>query len=119
MTGIVQKNSHKLLSINGMPDHVHILAGVRPSQSVSDLMQDVKGASSKWINDRGLVNGHFEWQEGYGAFSYGKSQISDVIAYIENQEQHHKKKTFLQEYVDFLEKFEVDYNLRYIFKEME
>ena len=82
MTGVVQNNNHKMISINGMPDHVHVLLGMRPSQSISDLMQDVKGASSKWINNKKFVKGKFEWQEGYGAFSYGKSQIKDVIKYI-------------------------------------
>ena len=101
-----------------MPDHIHILIGVRPHQSISDLMQDVKGNSSKWINEKKFAKGKFEWQEGYGAFSYGKSQIKDVIMYIENQEQHHKKKTFIEEYLDFLKKFEVEYDERYIFKEL-
>jgi REP element-mobilizing transposase RayT len=118
ITGIVHNNKHKLISINGMPDHIHILIGVRPHQSISDLMQDVKGNSSKWINEKKFAKGKFEWQEGYGAFSYGKSQIKDVIMYIENQEQHHKKKTFIEEYLDFLKKFEVEYDERYIFKEL-
>ena len=107
MTGIVQNNKHKLIAINGMPDHIHILIGMRPTQSISDLMQDIKGSSSKWINQKGFIKGKFEWQEGYGAFSYGKSQVKDVIAYIENQEQHHSKKTFRDEYMDFLKKFDV------------
>ena len=118
MTGIVQQNKHKLISINGMSDHIHILIGMRPHQSISDLMQDVKGNSSKWINEKKLVKGKFEWQEGYGAFSYGKSQIKDVILYVENQEQHHKKKTFREEYLDFLIKFEIEYDEKYIFKEL-
>jgi putative transposase len=118
ITGITQKNKHRLLVINGMPDHIHILIGMRPTQSISDLMQDIKGGSSKWINEKKLVKGHFEWQEGYGAFSYGKSQIKDVISYIENQEQHHSKKTFKEEYIEFLEKFEVEYDEQFIFKEL-
>lgn len=118
ITGIVQRNKHKLISINGMPDHVHVLIGIRPHQSISDLMQDVKGDSSKWINEKKLVKGKFEWQEGYGAFSYGKSQIKDVIHYIENQEQHHTMKTFIEEYLDFLKKFEIEYDEKYIFKEL-
>jgi putative transposase len=118
ITGIVKNNKHKLISINGMPDHIHILVGMRPTQSVSDLLKDIKGDSSKWINAKKFVNGKFEWQEGYGAFSYGKSQIKDVIAYIENQELHHKKKTFLEEYLEFLQKFEVDYDEKFIFKEL-
>lgn len=118
MAGIVKNNNHKLLSINGMPDHVHILVGLRPSQSISDLLQDVKGSSSKWINSMKLVKGKFEWQEGYGAFSYSKSHLGNVISYIENQEQHHKKKTFLEEYREFLDKFEVEYDEKYLFKEL-
>lgn len=116
ITGIIQMQQHRLLAINGMPDHVHILFGLRPVQSLSDLMQDVKASSSKWINERKFVNGRFEWQQGYGAFSYSKSQLPDVIAYIGNQEIHHKKKTFLEEYKEFLEKFEVPYDERYLFK---
>jgi len=118
ITGIIKNNGHKLICINGMPDHVHILAGIRPSQSISDLMQDIKGSSSKWVNDKRLVTGKFEWQEGYGAFSYGKSQIKNVINYIENQEQHHKKKTFIEEYRNFLEAFEIEFDERYLFKDL-
>ncbi len=118
ITGIVQAKDHKLLAINGMPDHLHLLAGLRPNQSISDLMQDVKGSSSKWINDNRLVKGRFEWQEGYGAFSYGASQVNDVINYIRNQEEHHKRKSFIDEYREFLQKFEIDYDERYIFQEL-
>lgn len=118
ITGIVQNNKHKLICINGMPDHIHILIGVRPHQSISDLMQDVKGGSSKWINEKKFLKGKFEWQQGYGAFSYSKSHVKDVVHYIQNQEQHHQKKTFLQEYVDFLKKFEVEYEELFIFKEL-
>lgn len=118
ITGIVQYHNHKLIVINGMPDHVHILVGIRPSQSISDLMQDVKASSSKWINEKQFLQTRFEWQEGYGAFSYGKSQLNNVIAYINNQEQHHAKKTFREEYLDFLQKFEVDYDERFIFKDL-
>ncbi len=119
ITGIVQAYDHKVLAINGMPDHVHLFFGMRPTQSLSDLMQVAKGSSSKWINDRRFIKGKFEWQEGYGAFSYGKSQASDVITYIQNQEIHHQKKNFLDEYNDLLEKFEVDFDERYVFKEPE
>jgi putative transposase len=118
IAGIIQKNNHKLLCINGMPDHVHALIGMRPAQSVSDLLQDIKGSSSKWINDKKFVKGKFEWQEGYGAFSYGKSQLKDVIAYIENQEQQHLKKSFREEYLEFLQKFEIEYDEKYISKEL-
>jgi len=118
ITGIIRNNNHKLISINGMPDHIHILIGIRPSQSISDLLKDIKSNSSKWINEKKLVKEKFEWQEGYGVFSYSKSQIKDVIAYIENQEEHHRKKSFLEEYLNFLNKFEIDYDEKYVFKEL-
>jgi REP element-mobilizing transposase RayT len=119
ITGIVQNNGHKLLSIGGIADHVHLLFGMRPNQSLSDLMQDIKGNSSKWINENKFVRGHFSWQEGYGAFSYSKSQIPSVIKYIQNQEQHHTKKIFLEEYKDFLKAFDIDYDEWYIFKPLQ
>jgi len=116
ITGIVQNNKHKLLAINGMPDHIHILFGLRPSQSLSDLMQDIKGGSSKWINERQFVRGKFSWQEGYGAFSYSKSDLPNVIRYIECQQQHHQKQKFIDEYLCLLNEFEIDYNDEFIFK---
>ena len=119
ITGIVQEHNHKLLAINGIHDHIHIFFGMRPTQSLSDLMQDVKGGSSKWINEKKFMKLKFEWQEGFGAFSYSKSQVSNVIAYIENQEVHHSKIAFLDEYKHFLKKFEVEYDERYIFKKPE
>jgi putative transposase len=119
ITRIVQNHDHKMLCINGMPDHVHLLFGMRPTQSLSDLMQDIKGDSSFWINDNKLVTGKFSWQAGYGAFSYSKSQIHTVANYIENQKQHHKKKTFLAEYKKILDDFEIEYDESYIFKEIE
>ncbi|MBO7433781.1 MAG: IS200/IS605 family transposase [Salinivirgaceae bacterium] len=119
ITSIIQKNGHKLVAINGTADHVHILFGMRPTQSLSELMKEVKGCSSKWINDERLVNGKFSWQEGYGAFSYGKSQIPMVINYINNQEEHHKKTTFLDEYKKFLELYGIQYDEQYIFKPIE
>jgi putative transposase len=116
ITGIVQNNKHKLLAINGMPDHIHILIGLRPSQSLADLVQNIKGGSSKWINERKFVRGKFSWQEGYGAFSYSKSELVNVIQYIDDQIIHHKRKTFIEEYHDLLREFEVDYDDRYVFK---
>ena len=116
ISGIVQSNNHKLLSINGMPDHIHILFGLRPSQSIADLMQDVKGSSSKWINDKKLVQGKFSWQEGYGAFSYSQSNFGKVIDYIKNQKEHHQKKTFQQEYKSFLKKFDIPFEEKYLFE---
>ena len=117
MSGIIQKYNHKVLAINGMPDHIHILIGMRPTQSVSDLMQDIKGSSSKWINEKKFLKVKFEWQEGYGAFSYSKSNVQTVINYIKNQETHHKTKTFREEYLNFLEAFEIEFDEKYIFKE--
>jgi putative transposase len=119
ITGIIEKNNHKLLVVNGMPDHLHVLFGMRPSQSLSDLLQDIKGSSSKWINEQGFIKSKFSWQEGYGAFSYRKSDLPGLIHYINNQQQHHQKTTFLQEYESLLKEFEVLYDPRYLFKEME
>ncbi len=119
ITGIVQNNKHKMLSINGMPDHVHILFGFRASQSLSELMQDIKGSSSKWINEKRFVKGKFSWQEGYGAFSYSKSELPNVIQYIKNQEGHHKKRSFIEEYEDLLKEFEIVYDERFVFKPVD
>ena len=88
ITGLIQNKGHKVLAINGMPDHIHVFFGMRPTQSISNLLQDIKGSSSKWINRKGLVNGRFSWQEGYGAFSYSKSHINNVIDYIKKQKEH-------------------------------
>ena len=119
ITGIVQNNGHKMLQINGMPDHIHMLFGFRPVQSLSDLMKQVKQDSTKWIDKHGLVDGGFSWQAGYGAFSYSRSQLPQVIKYIQNQELHHNNKTFQEEYLEFLDKFDVDYDKKYIFKPIE
>jgi REP element-mobilizing transposase RayT len=116
MGGIIKTNGHKPLAINGIPDHIHAFIGMKPVQSLSDLMQDIKASSSKWINDHHLVKGHFNWQDGFGAFSYAHSQIDTVIKYINNQQTHHKKKTFKVEYLDMLKKFDVEYNEKYLFK---
>jgi putative transposase len=119
ITGIVQDYDHKVLAINGMPDHVHLFFGMRTTQSISDLMQEVKGHSSKFINKKGFLNSKFSWQEGFGAFSYSKSQVSNVIKYIKDQEKHHATKTFTEEYLEFLIKFEVPFDERYIFKSID
>lgn len=119
MTGIIQNRKHKLLAINCMPDHVHIFIGYQPSQSLPDLMRDVKSNSSKFIHEKGWVSGKFEWQVGYGAFSYSRSHINNVIKYINNQESHHKKLTFKEEYLSFLKKFDVDYDEKYLFDWIE
>ena len=118
ISGILKPHNHKLLAINGMSDHIHIFIGMRPTQSISDLMQDIKGNSSKWINEKSFLKVRFEWQEGYGAFSYSKSHVNNVIDYIKNQEEHHKKESFIAEYLKFLKVFEIEYDERYIFKEL-
>lgn len=119
ITGIFQKHDHKMLQINSMPDHIHIFIGMRPHESVSSLMQLVKSESTKWIKEQNLGNPHFAWQEGYGAFSYAKSQVNDVIRYIQNQQIHHQKETFLDEYKKFLKLFGLEWEEKYIFKEPE
>jgi REP element-mobilizing transposase RayT len=116
VTGIIHNYGHKVLQINGMPDHVHVLFGFRPTQSLSELMQQVKQDSSAWINRKGFLFDKFSWQAGYGAFSYSKSQLPDIIGYIKNQEEHHRKITFTEEHVELLENFGVEYDQRYIFK---
>lgn len=119
ITGIVQNYDHKILAIYSMPDHTHLFAGVRPKQSISDLMRDVKSNSTDFINEQKLVSGKFSWQEGYGAFSYSKSHVKNVINYVLNQPKHHKRKTFREEYIEFLEKFEINYDEKYLFEWIE
>jgi len=118
ITGIIQNHKHKLIAINSMADHIQIFIGMKPIQALSDLLQDIKEYSSKWINRNKFVLGHFNWQTGYGAFSYSHSHIDSVVKYIRNQKRHHQKKTFRQEYIEFLEKFHVEYDERYIFKDV-
>jgi putative transposase len=115
---LINENDCKTFIVNGVEDHIHCLIGLRPRVSISELMQSVKAKSSKWINEQKLTSERFEWQEGYGVFSYSHSQIDAVYRYIENQEEHHKKRTFKEEYLDFLEKFEVSFDERYIFEEL-
>ena len=119
ITGIIQNNEHKILQINSMPDHMHLFIGMRPTQSISSLIQNVKTESSKWIKEKRFCSAPFAWQEGFGAFSYSKSHVPDVIRYIQNQENHHKKESFLEEYRNFLKAFEIAYDEKYIFKEPE
>jgi putative transposase len=97
VTGIVQKSGHKMIAINSMPDHLHLFFGFRPDQSLSDLMRTVKGESSEWINKEKFNPSLFRWQEGFGAFSYARSQVKAVAEYVENQEEHHRKRTFLED----------------------
>lgn len=118
ITGIIQKRGHKLLVINGMPDHIHIFISFNPDDSLSELVKEIKRCSSNYINENKFLKGHFSWQNGYAAFSYSKSQIKKVVQYIENQELHHKKKTFKEEFIEMLKKFEVKYDNKYIFDEV-
>ena len=115
ITGIVQNQGHKLLAIHCMPDHTHIFFGLRPRMSASHLMQEVKADSTNFINRKRWFPGRFSWQEGFGAFSYGHSQIGEVIRYLENQEEHHAKRSFRQEYLSFLKKFNIPYDQKYLF----
>jgi putative transposase len=118
-TGIIRNRKHKLLAINFMPDHVHIFFGYHPAQPLPDLLRDIKSNTSKFINEKQWLPGKFEWQEGYGAFSYSRSHIDKVVKYINNQEEHHKKFSFKDEYLKLLEKFEIDYNDNYLFEWIE
>ncbi|MHC1736378.1 MAG: IS200/IS605 family transposase [Ignavibacteriaceae bacterium] len=119
MTGIVEHHNHKLFAINGMSDHIHLLVSMNPKQAPSDLVYHIKRSSSIWINENKLALGQFAWQDGFGAFTYGKSQIPEVAKYIENQKQHHSKKTFQEEYLKLLELFEIKYDKRYIFNPID
>jgi putative transposase len=115
ITGIVQKREQKMLSVFCMSDHLHALVGIRPNITISDLVRDVKVVSSEFINDKKWLKSKFNWQEGFDAFTYSKSQIDRVVRYILNQENHHKKRTFKEEYIGLLKKFEVDYDEKYLF----
>ncbi|MEO8760894.1 MAG: IS200/IS605 family transposase [Bacteroidia bacterium] len=117
--GIVNGKNQKVYAINGMPDHIHILLSIKPDISLSDLIRDVKANSSKWINTKSFVKGKFQWQEGFGAFSYSQSQLDNVITYINNQEEHHLKKTFKQEYIALLDNFKIEFEEKYVFEWIE
>jgi len=115
ITGIVQNKEQKMLAINGIPDHIHFLIGMKPTCCLSDLVREIKKSSNDFIKDNKLSKFKFSWQEGYGAFSYSHSQLDNVIAYILNQKQHHKEKTFKEEYIEFLTKFNIDFKNEYLF----
>jgi putative transposase len=119
ITGIVQNKEQKMLAINGMPDHIHFLIGMQPACCLSDLIREIKKSSNEFIKDERFCKFHFNWQEGYGAFSYSHSQLDKVIAYIMNQKAHHQRKSFKQEYEDFLKKFNVAYKEQYLFEWIE
>jgi len=105
-----------MLAINGMPDHIHIFVGLHPAIAISDLVQDIKRASNNWINDRGFIKGKFAWQDGYGAFSYGRSQIDHVCKYIFSQKHHHTKQSFKTEYISLLKLFGIEFKDEYLFE---
>ncbi|MBO4488890.1 MAG: IS200/IS605 family transposase [Bacteroidales bacterium] len=118
LTAIVQEQGHQILAVGGTVNHIHILFGMRPTQSLSSLMLRVKRETSEWINQKGFCQGEFAWQSGYGAFSYSKSQVPKVVSYIQNQERHHAKRTFREEYLDILKKAAVKFDERYIFEDV-
>ena len=118
ITGIVKNEKHKLIAINSMPDHIHMLIGLKPDTALSDLVRDVKANSSRFVNEKRWVKGRFNWQEGFGAFSYSHSEVDSVVKYIQNQEKHHSKKTFREEYDAMLKAFQIEYNEKYVFEEI-
>jgi REP-associated tyrosine transposase len=116
VSGILTSLGHKTIAINGISDHIHIFFGLNPAKSISDTVHDIKRGSSLFINQNKLIKGKFSWQEGYGGFTYSRSQIESVFKYIQNQETHHAQKSFREEYLSFLEKYEVDYDPRFLFE---
>ena len=116
ITGIVTKQNQKLIAVNNVPDHIHLVIGQRPDSALSDLVGDIKSGSTNFINRQRWVKGRFNWQEGFGAFSYSRSQLDAVIRYVKNQQKHHQRLSFRDEYVKLLDKFDVPYDERYIFK---
>ena len=119
ITGIIQNKEQKMLAINGMPDHIHFFIGMKPNCNLSDLVREIKKSTNLFINEKKFSRFKFQWQEGYGAFSYSHSALDNVISYINNQKEHHKKITFKDEYKDFLKKFNVDYKDEYLFEWIE
>ena len=115
ITGIIQNKGQKLIAINGMPDHIHILIGMKPACCLADLVREIKKSTNTFIREKKFSKFRFEWQEGYGAFSYSHSALDNVIMYIDNQKQHHAKMNFRDEYIGFLKKFEVEYKEEYLF----
>ena len=115
ITGIVQNKGQKLIAINGMPDHIHIFIGMKPNCCLSDLVRDIKKSSNSFINEKQFTNVPFYWQEGFGAFSYSYKQMDTVVKYIINQKNHHQTKSFKEEYLEFLEKFKIEYKEEYLF----
>ena len=119
ITGIIQNKKHKLISINGISNHIHFLIGLNPSEALSELVKEVKRCSTNFINEQKWLRSKFSWQKGFGGFSYSRSQLDRAVKYIENQEEHHKKRTFREEYIEMLKKFKVKFDDKYIFEEVE
>ncbi|MBC8375564.1 MAG: IS200/IS605 family transposase [FCB group bacterium] len=119
MAGIINGKGQKTIIVNGVSDHVHILIGLKPSMAISDLVRDVKNNSTNFINSQKITRGKFSWQAGYGAFSYGKSQLNHVYGYVLNQEKHHSKTSFREEYHEFLRKYEIEHDDKYLFQWIE
>jgi putative transposase len=119
ISGIVRNKEQKLLAINGMPDHIHLLIGMKPTCCLSDLIREVKKASNQFVNEKRFSRSKFEWQAGFGAFSYSHSNLNAVIAYIQNQKHHHQKKSFRYEYLEFLAKFDISFKDEYLFDWIE
>ena len=116
ITGIITNKNQKLMAVNGMADHVHILIGLKPDCNLSDLVRDIKENSAKFINDKNWIAGKFEWQTGFGAFTIGQSQIDKTVKYILNQEEHHRERTFRDEYINFLKAYKIDFKPEYVFQ---
>lgn len=119
ITGIIQNKGQKMLAINGTSNHIHILIGMKPTCCLSDLVREIKKSSNTFINERRFTPYNFQWQEGFGAFSYSHSQLTDVIQYIENQKEHHKQRTFKEEYLALLKAFEIEFKHEYLFNWLE
>ncbi|SFC50999.1 IS200/IS605 family transposase [Flavobacterium phragmitis] len=116
---LINETGCKTIIVNGVEDHVHCLLGLKPTITISELMKTVKAKSSKYINDNTLTKSKFSWQEGYGVFSYSQSQIDSVYKYIQNQKEHHKKQSFNEEYLNFLNKFSIQYDEKFIFENLK
>ena len=115
MTGLVQNRKAKMIAVHCMPDHTHLFVGFKPSVLISDFVKEIKVGSNSFINQKGWMDSKFKWQTGYGVFSYSQSQIDRVAKYVLNQEQHHKKRTFRDEYLDLLQKFDIPFDEKYLF----
>ena len=117
--GIINRKTQKVYAIGGVEDHIHILVSLKPDISISELVRDIKASSSKWVNQKGFVRGQFQWQEGYGAFSYQDTSLDNVIRYINNQEEHHHKKKFKDEYIELMQQYNIEYDEKYLFMWMD